>query len=177
VSPTAPYRFFDFAEARFTEAACERLIPANSRGPGAGGAGIAHYIDRHLSSPWGSGTIAFREADWQPGTTQYIPRPFTPATLFRRAFAAIDLILNAHAGPFERLSPQSQDQFLRHLESGRIDLRGAPADVFFDMLLRMTVEGFFSDPRYGTTRDRIGWRLRGFPGAHAVKSASTTSPN
>ncbi len=173
IPTSAPYRFFDFAEAQFTEAACERLIPENSKGPGAGGAGIAHYIDQHLISPWGAGTMPFRQAAWQQGTTPYIPAPFTPATFFRRALAAINLLLGERHDAFASLSPHSQDQFLRQLESGLIDLREVPADVFFDVLLRMTVEGFLSDPRYAPTRDRIGWRLRGFPGAHATISAQT----
>jgi gluconate 2-dehydrogenase gamma chain len=39
--------------------------------------------------------------------------------------------------------------------------------VFFDMLLKMTVEGFFSDPVYGGNRDMAAWRMIGFPGAYA----------
>jgi gluconate 2-dehydrogenase gamma chain len=29
------------------------------------------------------------------------------------------------------------------------------------------MEGFFSDPIYGGNRDKIGWKLVGFPGVHA----------
>jgi gluconate 2-dehydrogenase gamma chain len=36
----------------------------------------------------------------------------------------------------------------------------------------MTVEGFFSNPLYGASRDRIGWRIAGFPGAYAEHSAA-----
>jgi gluconate 2-dehydrogenase gamma chain len=170
--PTAiAYRFFAPAEARFVEAACERLIPENSSGAGAGGAGVAHYLDQQLNSPWGLGKTPFRESAWQPGTALCIPPPFTPATLFRRALHAIMSSLDQRAAPFASLSADSQDQFLKHLESGGIDLRGAPPDVFFDMLLRMTVEGFFTDPHHGPTRDRIPWRVRGFPGAYAATSA------
>jgi gluconate 2-dehydrogenase gamma chain len=35
------------------------------------------------------------------------------------------------------------------------------------MLLKMTVEGFFSDPVYGGNRDMVAWRMIGFPGAYA----------
>jgi gluconate 2-dehydrogenase gamma chain len=31
-------------------------------------------------------------------------------------------------------------------------------------LLKNTEEGFFSDPMYGGNRDKVGWRLIGFPG-------------
>jgi len=46
-------------------------------------------------------------------------------------------------------------------------LNGVPSAVFFDMLLKMTVEGFFADPVYGGNRDMAAWRMIGFPGAYA----------
>ena len=41
-----------------------------------------------------------------------------------------------------------------------------PGNVFFESLLEVTLEGFFSDPVYGGNVDKIGWRLIGFPGAY-----------
>ena len=35
------------------------------------------------------------------------------------------------------------------------------------MLLKMSVEGFFSDPVYGGNRNMAAWRMIGFPGAYA----------
>jgi gluconate 2-dehydrogenase gamma chain len=35
------------------------------------------------------------------------------------------------------------------------------------MLLGNTVEGYFADPVYGGNRDKVGWRLVGFPGVAA----------
>jgi gluconate 2-dehydrogenase gamma chain len=32
------------------------------------------------------------------------------------------------------------------------------------MLWRNTEEGFFADPMYGGNRDKVGWKLLGFPG-------------
>jgi len=29
------------------------------------------------------------------------------------------------------------------------------------------MEGFFSDPIHGGNRDKVGWKLVGFPGVHA----------
>ncbi len=39
--------------------------------------------------------------------------------------------------------------------------------AFFGALLDAAMEGFFSDPIYGGNRDKIGWKLVGFPGVHA----------
>jgi gluconate 2-dehydrogenase gamma chain len=50
---------------------------------------------------------------------------------------------------------------------GKTDLGGVPAAVFFDTLLKMSIEGFFCDPVYGGNRDMVAWRMIGFPGAYA----------
>jgi gluconate 2-dehydrogenase gamma chain len=53
------------------------------------------------------------------------------------------------------------------LENGDTDLGGVPAKVFFESLLSMTVEGYFSDPVYGGNKDMGAWKMIGFPGAYA----------
>ena len=40
--------------------------------------------------------------------------------------------------------------------------------LFFDLLWRNTEEGYFADPLYGGNRDKVGWKLVGFPGVAAV---------
>ncbi len=176
VAPRARvYRFFDAAEARFIEAACERLIPADASGPGALDAGVPGYLDRHLAGAWGAGQQLYRNGPWQPGTPpQGQSPPGSPAEFFRAALGAIHRDLEQHGLPygaaFNDLSAAAQDAYLRSLEAGATDLGGVQSAVFFDMLLAMTVEGFFSDQRHGSSRDRVRWRMRGFPGAHAGES-------
>jgi gluconate 2-dehydrogenase gamma chain len=46
-------------------------------------------------------------------------------------------------------------------------LESVPAALFFNLLLANTIEGFFADPIYGGNRDKIGWKLVGFPGVAA----------
>jgi len=36
---------------------------------------------------------------------------------------------------------------------GGHDLDDAPSAIFFDMLLAMSIEGFFADPAYGGNKD------------------------
>jgi gluconate 2-dehydrogenase gamma chain len=178
-SAASTYLFFDAAEARFIEAACERLIPADASGHGALGAGVAGYLDKQLAGAWGMGEQLYRNGPWQPGTpSNGQSLLFKPAELFRTALRAMRRDLEKHGAPygvpFDQLSVDAQDNFLRSLESGAKDLDGVPSAVFFDMLLTMTVEGFFSDSLHGGTRDKVAWRMHGFPGAHAaVPSAST----
>lgn len=174
------YFFFDAAEAGFIEAACERLIPADESGPGALGAGVAHYVDLQLAGPWGAGEHCYRSGPWQPGTVAQVHQSsFKPAQLFRTALAAIRRDLAARGVPvsctFGEIATGQQDAYLRFLEAGRADLDGVPSAVFFRLLLSMTVEGFFSNPRHGNSRDRVNWRVPGFPGAYAIASTAAGS--
>lgn len=162
------YLFFSAAEAHFIEAACERLIPADESGPGALGAGVPNFLDKQLGGAWGAGERLYRSGPWQPGTpSQGYQLPFTPAELFHTSLRAILRDLDAQNSPFALMSAENQDVYLKSLESGARDLDGVPSAVFFDVLLKMTVEGFFSDPVYGGNRDMVAWRMIGFPGAYA----------
>ncbi len=162
------YLFFNAEEVLFIEAACERLIPADESGPGALGAGVPNYLDKQLGGAWGAGERLYRSGPWQAGTpTQGYQLPFTPAELFHASLRAINRDLEAHGTPFHAMAGDAQDAYLKSLESGGQDLDGVPSAVFFDMLLRMTVEGFFADPVYGGNRDMVAWRMIGFPGAYA----------
>jgi gluconate 2-dehydrogenase gamma chain len=174
------YFFFDAAEAQFIEAACERLIPADSSGPGALDAGVAAYVDTQLAGPWGAGEQSYRSGPWQPGTPAQIHSPsFKPAQLFRTALSAIRRDLARRGIPcevkFGELPAGVQDAYLRFLEAGEADLDGVPSAIFFRLLLTMTVEGFFSSPRHGRSRDRVNWRMQGFLGAHAIASSTAGS--
>lgn len=162
------YLFFNAAEVLFIEAACERLIPADESGPGALGAGVPNYLDKQLGGAWGAGERLYRSGPWQLGTpTQGYQLPFTPAELFHASLRAINHDLEAHGTPFHEMSGDAQDAYLKSLESGAHDLDGVPSAIFFDIFLKMTVEGFFSDPVYGGNRDMVAWRMIGFPGAYA----------
>ena len=48
------YGYLTEPEVRFLDAAVERLIPTDELGPGAREAGVTCFIDRQLSSTWGS---------------------------------------------------------------------------------------------------------------------------
>ena len=177
----AEHRFFDDGQARFIDAVCERLIPANASGFGALAAGVRAYLDAQLLSPWGQGKTLYRSGDWQPGTPGTTHPVFpSPARLFQTSLHA--LLDDAgrckperHCAPnaisYDRWPGPAQDAYLRRLESGSRNLDGVPSEDFFQALLAMTVEGFFIADS-GAHRDRIAWRLRGFPGALAVSLSS-----
>lgn len=159
--PETQYQFFNAAEAAFIEAAVARLIPKDELGPGALEAGVPAYIDRQLAGAWGAGERLYRSGPWREGTpSQGYQLPFTPAELFRNALRGID-------PGFAKMPPQEQDEYLDRLQKEKRELGGVPSNVFFETLLTVTIEGFFSDPVYGGNRDMAGWELIGFPGAYA----------
>jgi gluconate 2-dehydrogenase gamma chain len=163
------YLFFRPAESRFIEAATERLIPADANGPGALAAGVPAYIDRQLGGAWGAGERLYRSGPWLPGSpSQGYQLPFTPAELFRNALRAINDDLAARRGTtFDKLPGPEQDAYLLSLQTGRQSLNGVPANTFFESLLSLSIEGFFSDPIYGGNKDMGAWKMIGFPGAYA----------
>src|SRR4051794_35285796 len=153
------YVFFNPAEAAFIEAAVARLIPKDETGPGALEAGVPEYIDRQLAGAWGAGERLYRAGPWHPGTpSQGYQLPFTPAEMFRAAMRNVD-------PAFSRMSARDQDAYLDALQKEKRDLGGVPSNIFFESLLEVTIEGFFSDPAYGGNRDMAAWKMIGFPGA------------
>lgn len=155
------------AERAFLEAAVDRLIPSDDLGPGAREAGVAFFIDQQMGGPFGRGETWYMQGPWKEGSAeQGYQLKLTPAQLYRASIAAIDSYCLAHHGEkvFAQLDAKTQDDVLRALEKGEIDLDGPPAKAFFDLLLQNTNEGFFADPIYGGNRHFAGWKLVGFPG-------------
>ena len=163
------YTFFTPPEAAFIEAAVARLIPADELGPGALEAGVAYFIDRELQGTFGTMAKNYRQGPWGEGTPeQGYQLSLTPQQLYRLGIEATNRYCQQnYEESFDQLSSEQQDQVLEGLEKGTISLDEIPAKTFFDLLHDNTVEGFFADPAYGGNRDKIGWRLVGFPGGAA----------
>jgi gluconate 2-dehydrogenase gamma chain len=177
-APAAPapaahaYTYLSPPEAAFVETAVDQLIPADDVTPGGTECGIATFIDRQLAGAWGSGDRMYMQGPWQKGTpSQGYQLPMTPAEFFRAAIAAT----NAHCRKtlqkeFDRLPRDQQVAVLQDLEAGKVALDPLSGQQFFDLLLNLTMQGLFADPVYGGNRDKIGWKMIGFPGAIAIHS-------
>ena len=162
------HRFLNESERRFLLAAVDRLIPADERWPGAAEADVVNYIDLQMAGAWGRGEMLYRHGPFRKGTpTQGYQLEYTPAELFRRSILAINAHFTSEANSFDQLPAEAKDAYLSSLEKGDIDLDGVPSNTFFDFLLQHTVEGFFSDPIYGGNKNKIAWKMIGFPGAYA----------
>ncbi|WP_137388783.1 gluconate 2-dehydrogenase subunit 3 family protein [Rhodoligotrophos defluvii] len=163
--------FFTLDEARFVEAAVDRLIPPDEKWPGAVWAGVPEFIDRQLAGAYGVGARMYLEGPWDLGTSQQgYQLPFTPAQLYRTGIQEIRTWLSQREGggtEFWDLPVADQITILEMLESGEVPLPSMPSSVFFETLLANTIEGWFADPAYGGNQDMISWRMIGFPGAYA----------
>jgi gluconate 2-dehydrogenase gamma chain len=162
-----PWLFFTADEAALVEAAVDRLIPPDDRGPGGKDAGCAVFIDRQLAGPYGRSEGLYMKPPFMPGAaTQGDQLPDAPAARYRSGLKALaDYVKGAFGGrAFPQLPPPEQDRVLAGLETGSIALKDVDGAQFF-ALLQNTHEGFFADPIYGGNRDMAGWKLIGFPGA------------
>ena len=164
-SPHA-YGYLTLPEIRFLDAAVSRLIPADELGPGAKEADVTYYIDRQLISVWGTHGRNYRQGPWLEGTPQQgFQSRLTPQEIYRAGIREINQYCSrTHGKNFEFLKDDQQDDVLKALEHGKVELDSLSSKLFFDLLWRNTEEGFFADPLYGGNKDKAGWRLVGFPG-------------
>lgn len=163
------YGYLTQPEVRFLEAAAARLIPADELGPGAKEAGVAVFIDRQLASAWGTHGRNYRMGPWLEGTPQQgFQSRLTPQEIYRAGIRETNLYcVKRYGKAFDFLSSEQQDEVLHALEDGEVALESLTSRLFFNLLLRNTMEGFFADPIYGGNRDKVGWKLIGFPGLPA----------
>jgi gluconate 2-dehydrogenase gamma chain len=160
------YGYLSPQEVRFLDAAVERLIPTDELGPGAKAAGVSCYIDRQLCSMWGMHGRNYRSGPWLEGTPeQGFQSRLIPQEIYRVGIQEINLYCRTKYDKyFEFLSAAQQDEVLQALEQDQVALPSMSSKLFFDLLWRNTEEGFFADPMYGGNRDKVGWKLLGFPG-------------
>jgi gluconate 2-dehydrogenase gamma chain len=167
--PRPSYLFFDAGEAAFIEAATERMVPPDEHGPGAKELGIPFFIDRQLFGPYGQGGNFYMQGPWpQAEKTQGYQSKLPPAGYYRAALKSIATVVaeRYQGAVFAALPPDKQDDFLKDLEAGKVELADVDGKYFFAMFLQNVREGMFSDPLYGGNRDLAAWKMIGFPGAH-----------
>jgi gluconate 2-dehydrogenase gamma chain len=160
------YGYLSQPEIRFLDAAVERLIPTDELGPGAREAGVTCYIDGQLRSAWGTHGRNYRSGPWREGTPeQGFQSRLTPQEIYRIGIQEINAACRTkYEKPFDQLQPERQDEVLKVLEKGQVELPSLSSKLFFDLLWRNTEEGYFADPMYGGNRGKVGWKLLGFPG-------------
>jgi len=158
-----PWYFLTATEARWLAAACDVLIPEDDF-PSASQAGVVDYIDLQLATDYGNGHGLYLQGPFPKGTPeQGYQLPLTPAELIRQG---IEDHIKSGPALFD-LAPEARQSSIQALSENDGDLGTVPASTFFNELLSLTNEGYFADPIYLGNANYAGWKMVGFPGAHA----------
>jgi gluconate 2-dehydrogenase gamma chain len=164
------YKFLSSDEVATVTALVDRLIPKDANGPGGVESGVVTFIDRELGGQFGSAARWYMQGPWSEGTpSQGFQLALTPAALYRSSLLALDRWCQGTRNKrFVDIAANEQDDVIRQLEAGKVDLDGVSSSVFFQLLWQNCVEGYLSDPLYGGNREMAAWKTIGFPGANPV---------
>jgi gluconate 2-dehydrogenase gamma chain len=157
-------------EAAFLAAAYDVFIPADQLSPSGTDCGLVTYMDRQLAGAWGGGARLYRNGPFVPGKPeQGYQLSLTPREYFAAGIkAANDWTRKTYGKDFDRLAPADRDAALKTMEAGKAAFAELNAKQFFEALLQSAMEGFFADPIYGGNRDKVSWRMVGYPGLPAT---------
>jgi gluconate 2-dehydrogenase gamma chain len=160
------YQFLNGDEAAFVEAAVDSFIPADEVGPGALELGVAVFIDRQLNSGYGRGDRMYLQGPFIEGTPeQGYQLRMTPSELIRSGILDVNAYTRAkYKTSFDGLSEADRIAVLTQLERRAIELPTVPTPYFFNLLLDLTMQGYFADPLYGGNKGKASWKMIGFPG-------------
>jgi gluconate 2-dehydrogenase gamma chain len=166
-----PFVTLTAPEAAFIVAAVDTLIPADELSPSGSDCGVAVFIDRQLGSAWGGGAKMYRSGPFLKGKPeQGYQLPLAPRDYFAAGIAATNAwTRKTYDGKdFDRLAAADRVAALEAMEAGKAEFANFDARAFFGQLLSITMAGFFADPIYGGNRDKVSWKLIGFPGLPAT---------
>jgi gluconate 2-dehydrogenase gamma chain len=180
--PSAPvipdgYQFFGTDEAAFVEALVATMCPADDMTPDGVACGLATYMDRQLAGGFGTGERLYMHGPWQGGKPeQGYQLPFDPAGFFGAGIDAAQAACQAANGKkFEAIDPTQRGAFLAALAEGKVTSERIPLGQWFNELVYPLFEqACFADPVYGGNRDKVFWRMVGYPGLPAFVSVDVS---
>jgi gluconate 2-dehydrogenase gamma chain len=158
------------SEAAFFSAAADSMIPADELSPSGTDCGVVTFIDRQLASAWGGGARMYRGGPFRKGKPEHgYQLSLTPKEFFSAGIVAANAwTRKTWARDFDALAPQDRIAALKALEEGKAQLTGINGKQLFEALLDIVMEGFFADPMYGGNKDKVAWKMVGFPGLPAL---------
>ncbi|MFP3518384.1 gluconate 2-dehydrogenase subunit 3 family protein [Pseudomonas sp. SIMBA_077] len=165
--------FFSPAEWTFILAACDRLIPADGRGPGAIETNVPIFIDQQLAGGLGSEVYLEGPFDVNAPATLGYQLPYTIQEIYRKGIASFELWCQAKYGKhFALLDLKERDDALKKMQGGQADFAAhgetvLKSKLLFSELLHHTQQGWLADPIYGGNKGMKSWIAIGFPGARA----------
>ncbi|MBN3728261.1 gluconate 2-dehydrogenase subunit 3 family protein [Burkholderia sp. Ac-20379] len=165
--------FFSADEWAFMLAACDRLIPASGRGPGALETNVPVFIDQQMHGDFGHEIYLQGPFNTQAPKELGYQLPYTPQEIYRRGIAlANGYCRQRYHRAFHELDAASQDAVLHALQANDVRFADAgeaalTASQFFGEMLSDSKNGYLSDPMYGGNKGMKAWIAIGFPGARA----------
>ncbi|MFP7673960.1 gluconate 2-dehydrogenase subunit 3 family protein [Marivita sp. S0852] len=151
-----PWSFLTDDEAQWLAAIADVFIPQDEF-PSASQAGVVDYIDLQMATGYGTGEGLYLKGPFPEGTPQQgYQLPLSPAELLRAGINAARSEIDLATTPLPERESWVQE-FSERDESA----------IFFNEVLSLTNEGYFADPIYRGNHEYAGWRMVGFPGAHA----------
>jgi gluconate 2-dehydrogenase gamma chain len=158
------------SEAAFLSAAYDTFIPADRLSPSGTDCGLVTFIDRQLAGAWGGGARLYRGGPFIKGTReQGYQLSLTPREFFAAGIkAANEWSRKTYGKDFDRLAAAERESALKTMDEGKAEFNEINAKQFFEMLYASAIEGFFADPIYGGNRDKVSWRMVGYPGLPAT---------
>lgn len=157
-------------EAACVEAIVNAMCPADALTPNGVGCGLHLYIDRQLAGSWGRGDQLYRQGPWQRGKPQHgYQSPLAPEDHFKTGIAVLRRVAKERTGKeVDELDAAGLDALLQDVAAGRVeDPRFSLAEWFNEVMYPLFVQACFADPAYGGNRDKVFWRMVGFPGLPA----------
>jgi len=157
-------------EADFLSAAYDTIIPADQLSPSGTDCGLVTYIDRQLAGAWGSGARMYRNGPFFQGKPEYgYQLALTPREFFAAGIVAANFwSTKTYGKTFDRLAAADRAAALTAMEQGKAEFAGFDARQFFEAVLQSAMEGFFADPMYGGNRNKVSWKMLGYPGLPAT---------
>jgi len=164
------YLTLNAAEVAFFTAAFDTLIPADGITPSGSDCGLVTFTDRQLASAWGGGAKMYRSGPFRKGKPEHgYQLPLSPREFFGAGIAAVNAWTRKTYGKdFDRLDAKQREEALKALEADRAQLVSFNGREFFSNLLQLAMDGFFADPIYGGNKNKVAWKMIGFPGLPAV---------
>jgi gluconate 2-dehydrogenase gamma chain len=100
----------------------------------------------------------------EAGVMAYIDKQLS-GTLSRFATAYREGLAGLGRAGFLAMSLEERGRLLESAEAGRVS--GVPA-AFVRMVADHTMQGFFSDPKHGGNKGKVGWKMLGYSeGGHS----------
>jgi gluconate 2-dehydrogenase gamma chain len=164
------YLVLNATEVAFFAAVADTMIPPDDLSPSGSDCGLVTFCDRQLASAWGGGAKMYRSGPFRKGKPEHgYQLALTPREFFAAGIAAANAWTHkTHGKDFDRLAPKDREAALKAIQDGKADLGDFSQKEFFDALLQLVMEGFLADPIYGGNKDKVAWKMIGFPGLPAL---------